>query len=259
MIQTHSKFIYGYEVTSNSRYFDFEVSGTPYSVIFDIGAYSAEELRVEFETKLNDLASGVVFSVSLDRSTRLFTVTGDSAFDYLPATGPNSANNCAGVFGFDTLDDLATTSVVSTQASGAVYTTQFKLQDYVDEADNRMSRFATVHKSSSGATNLIRFGEDRIFEMNFRYITDRPQPSNGPIRSNTSGVQDFRDLMSWGSKKYEFEFLPDESDGTTFYRVVLESTPEASDGTGYKLKEQYQRGLVGYYDSGIIRLRVIED
>ena len=53
--------------------------------------------------------------------------------------------------------------------------------------------------------------------------------------------------------------MPDKDSPTTYYRVVLEKTSSDSDGTGYKLQEQFTRGLVGYFETGLLTFRIIED
>jgi hypothetical protein len=58
--------------------------------------------------------------------------------------------------------------------------------------------------------------------------------------------------------KAPFEFMPDEDVPATFYSVICESTPGFSDGTGFKLMEMTSQKLIGYYDSGMIKLRVLE-
>jgi protein involved in sex pheromone biosynthesis len=64
--------------------------------------------------------------------------------------------------------------------------------------------------------------------------------------------------MQYLINKYEVEFMPDKDNPDDFYRVVLESASGNSKGTGYKLEEQYGRGLVGYFETGILKFRVIE-
>ena len=126
------------------------------------------------------------------------------------------------------------------------YRTQFKLQDYVDSEHNQSLRQATVSQSASGKVNTVYFGTDKVFEFSVKYITDRPQIGT-LIRSNTSGVSNFLALMEYATLKGELEFMPDEDDVNTYFKVILESTEASSEGTAFRLVEQYGRGMVGSY------------
>jgi hypothetical protein len=39
---------------------------------------------------------------------------------------------------------------------------------------------------------------------------------------------------------------------------LLESSPDYSDGTGYKLKELFDKNLPDIYETGILKLRIVE-
>jgi hypothetical protein len=39
---------------------------------------------------------------------------------------------------------------------------------------------------------------------------------------------------------------------------MLESTPEDAKGLKYKLKELYGQGLPGYFETGVLKFRVLE-
>ena len=78
------------------------------------------------------------------------------------------------------------------------------------------------------------------------------------FRKNDTGLEDAIAFFKYITELNEFEFLPDESSPGDFYRVIVESMPGSSDGTGYKLKEKLSDNLRDVYETGTIRLRVIE-
>ena len=133
------------------------------------------------------------------------------------------------------------------------------MQDYVDQKDSRKLREPTLHTSSAGLVRVQSFGTDRMFEFSMKFATDIFQPSSGPIVNNSTGVDDLREFMQYCIQKKFLEFMPDKDLPNTFYRVVLESTSDDGKGMGYKLQEQYSKGLVGYYETGILKFRIIED
>lgn len=259
MINTHSSFLYGFDVNDDNRYLDVVVSSVAYQVVLDIGSYTADEFISEVQNKLNELQTSVIFTVSLNRSTRIVTISGDGVFDLLVDSGVNAANGAYALLGVPTGSDfLAQTNIVGTSAVGTLYKTQFKLQDFVDKEDNRMARFQTVSKSASGNTTLVKFGNDEMFEFSFKYLTDKLFAS-GPIRSQINALSNVRSLMRHMVEKKPVEFMPDENSPNTFYKCILDATSASSDGTGYKIEEQYGRGMVGYYEINGVKLRVLED
>lgn len=257
MINTYSKFYYGFTVTSSNKYLDIEEPTGQITAILRVGHYTLETLCDEIQYQLNLLAS-VGYTVTANRTTRKITISCGSNIIILGATGTNAANGCYSLIGFNAVDTGSATSHESDFACGSVYLPQYKLQDYVASVDNRKLRQATVTMSASGKNEVISFGNDDMFEFSIKFITNIYQPSSGPIVNNKTGVEDFRTLMQYLINKYEVEFMPDKDTPSVFYRVVLESSPADSNGTGYKLEEQYGRGLTGYFESGILKFRVIE-
>ena len=255
MINTHSSFLFDFEVTPENKYIDFVESGETLVAEVETGSYSLEELLTEIQTALNE--TGILsYTVSVNRATRIVTISSDSAFDLLVSSGDNADNSIYSLIGIPVVADFtAVTSVSGTTAVGTLYRTQFKLQDFVHCDDLQMQRFPTVSKSASGRTTMVSFGVDRFFEFSFKWITDL----NIDFIRNVSSKADFNTLLRHMSQKRAVEFYPDEADTSTFYTIILESSPDAGDWTGYKLQEQYTRGLIGFYEFGPARFRVLEE
>src|SRR5690606_20169751 len=104
---------------------------------------------------------------------------------------------------------------------------------------------ASVNESANGEIEVISFGLRKFIEMNIMYINNRPQDGT-VIKTNLSGVSDAIDFMEFITQKFPFEFIPDIADRDTFYKVLLESTPQSREGVGFKLRELVGRGLPGY-------------
>ncbi len=208
---------------------------------------------------MNGAQSSVTFTVTYSASTNKFTIAGNAQFDLLSSTGDNTSEGIYDLIGIsDSVDYSNVTSVVGGTAVGTVYQTQFMLQNYVDAEDNQLSRFPTVNKSASGTTTLLRFGVDEIFEFSFKYITNIQQSASSPIRNNSTGKEDFRAFMQHATQKKPVDFYPDEDDNSVHYRIILDSSAESSDGTGYKLNERFDRGTVGYFDTGVMKFRKVD-
>lgn len=258
MINTYSKFYYGIEVTSDSKYLDFDEGAGELTLEFSPGFYSLEEIASTLEDKFNELGTDT-YTVTVNRSTRKITIATSGTVDLLWDSGTNADNTIGEVLGFViSADDTSVTSIQSDNALGSEYIPQFKLQDYVSEADYRMLRNATKNKSASGLVEVINFGTDRFYEFSIKFSTNIPQPSNGPIISNTSGVEDLEDFMRYLILGGPCEFIPDSSDPSVFDKVLLDSTANDGNGLGYKLQEQYGRGLAGYFETGLLKFRILE-
>lgn len=258
MISTYSKFYYGIEITSDNKYLDFDEGAGEINAYINVGFHSLDDLRNEIETALNTFGINS-YTVTCNRDTRKFTITSDSAMDMLWDTGLNSASSVGTTIGFNVgSDDLAATSFVSDNAIGSVYSPQFKLQDYISSDDYRMLRNATKNKSAIGLVEVINFGTEKYFEFSIKFATNIYQPSSGPIINDSAGVQNLRAFMQYIIKGAQIEFMPDKNDEDTYYKLLLDTTSSEGSGMGYKLQEQYGRGLVGYFETGILKFRELE-
>lgn len=260
MINTYSKFYYGLTITGSNKYIDFNEGAGELAAEIQTGSYTPEDLAQAVEDALN-LAGALTYTVTFNRTSRILTITSSAAVTWLAATGANVVLGYSAypALGYPATDVSSVTTFTGSTAIGSVYSPQYKLQDYVDQQDSRKNRAATVAVSASGKVQLQSFGLDRFFEFSIKFATDIPQPSGGPIVSNTSGVANLRSFMQWLMDKNTVEFMPDKDLPGTYYRLVLDSAPGAGDGSGYKLQEQYGRGLTGYFDSGVLNFRIIED
>ncbi len=257
MINTFSKFYYGYEVTSTTKYIDIDEGSGEFAVEIPVGYYTPTDLAAAIQTALLD-ASTLTYTCSFSRTARTFTITSSSSVDILASTGANASSGIYSVIGF-AATDLTGITTTTGSASGSVYSPQYKLQDYVSQEDFRQLRMKTKNESAAGLVQVQSFGTDRFFEFSIKFATNIWQPSTSPIVNNSSGIENLRSFMQYITKKSAFEFMPDKDTASSYYRVILESTSSDSDGTGYKLQEQFARGLVGYYETGILKLRIIED
>lgn len=260
MINTFSKFYYNLSVTSTNKYIDIDEGTGEITATVQTGNYTLEDLAQAVEDALNEVGT-FTYTVTVNRTTRILTIASTGSTDFLASTGTNVVLGVAifSTLGYPATDVLNTTSYVATTAIGVVYTPQYKLQDYVDQLDNRDQRNSTMAKSSSGKVQMQSFGVDRMFEFSIKFATNIKQPSSGPITNNLTGVDELRTFMQYCINKYTVEFMPDSSTPSTYYRVVLENSSGGKDGMGYKLQEQYTKGLVGYFETGILTFRIIED
>ena len=95
-----------------------------------------------------------------------------------------------------------------------------------------------------------------FIQMNFKFVTNITQPSGSIIRNDASGVSKLITFLDYLITKAPIEFMPDENTVNTFQKVILESMADNEKGVGYRLRELYDRGLPGYFETGIMKFRV---
>lgn len=255
-LRTHSKFYFGFEVSAENDWIDFDEGSGELSAQVAVGSYTLEQLAVAIADALNSEGT-LEYTVTVDRATRKLTISAGANFELLVTAGTHSGTSVFGTAGFTT-DRSGDDSYLADNAIGSVYTTQFILQNHVDQEDSQAATYGTVNKSASGKVEVVTFGLEKFIEFNLRYVNNYEQAADGPIRENLTGVENLRTFMRYLTTKAPLEFMPDEDDPDTFVSMFLESTPEDSMGLKYKLKEQYERNLPGYFDTGVLKFRVIE-
>lgn len=254
-ISTFSRFYYGYEVLLTGNKFQFDEGSGEITSVIPLGVYSPTDLATAIQQELN--ADGTLsYTVTFNRSSRIFSITASGAFDILAGTGTLSSNGVYDVIGY-AFSDYTGASTYEGDVSGSEYVTQFPPQDYVAPGFNVEKQDASVNVSANGQVEVISFGDVEFIEMNLMYITDVLMDGK-VIRNNQSGVQDALDLLNFLIKRGGIEFMPDESDVNTFYKCILESTPEDGKGVKFKLKEETGKNLPGFYTTGKLEFRILE-
>ena len=256
-LETHSKFYYGYEITSENQYLDIYDGTSNISITLDIKSYTTDELAAALASKLTAAAVGD-YTVTFNRATRKFTISGTVTFSLLFATGDNFFQSFHSLLGFNDTDLTGSTSYTSQIASGKSYSTQFYMQSYKPTALNKRSIDSVINESASGVIEAIKFGDKRFLEGELLFITDIIQNDVSIVRTNTSGVADYISLIEWLVDKKPVEIMIDENKVNEYQVFLLESTELDSKGMDYELIELYDRSLPLYYRSGKLKFRLLE-
>ncbi len=201
------------------------------------------------------------YTVTANRTTRKITISASTPFDLLTNSGSNVGTSIWSLLGFDTsTDKTGLSSYTSDFASGSQYVPQFFLQSFVDPNDFQTKQQSTKNVASDGTTvEIVNFGIGKFIEFDIKFITSRTDISDGiNILHNSEGLEDARTFLQDITELNEFEFMPDATDASTFFRCILETMPGFDDGTGYKLRELFNQNLRDVYETGVMKLRVIE-
>jgi len=255
MILTLSQFYYGHTVDEDNLFLDFQEGANP--AIFaqiNIGEYALSDFVNEVASAMN-LVGDLDYTVTVNRSTRIITVSATGSFEMLPVTGVNASKSIFDLLGFSA-DTGASTSHIATAASGSVWRPQFKAQDFVDFNNQQQAVDGVSRQTTSGKVESVRFGTTETMDAKFTFITDILQPGD-LIENDSAGVANSRDFLEYATTKADLEFMADRDVPASFVKCLLEQTNTSKDGLGFKLKEMYTRGLVGYFDTGIMKFRKI--
>lgn len=254
-LATFSVFYYGFNITNENRFLSFREAATELIADIEVGDWTATELEVKIKAAM-DLAGTQIYTVSFNRQSRTFTISAPLAFELLIATGTSGATVFP-TLGFSGPDLTAQTTYTSNNRAGDAYEPQFILQDYSPSSHTQRLVSPAINKSATGRVEVVRFGVERLIKMNFKYVTDKIQDGR-IIKNNQTGVEDAIRFFAFAIQKIPFEFMADENNKNSFETVLLESFPSSSDGTGFELRELYDQGLPGFYETGVFTLRKIE-
>lgn len=256
-ITTYSKFYYGIEITEDNCKMDFDEGGGELTATLDYGTYTPEEIADEVAEKLNAVGA-FTYTCTFNRTTRILTITSSSSTELLFNSGSNSAESAYSTLGYSTASDETGTSFVGDSVCCSQYLPQFILQSYVPVDNFIEQQSATVNETVTGRQELITFGDTYMTRFNITFITDITQPSGGPIVSNASGVSDALEFLQWITKKNKIEFMEDKDTASSYINLVLDSNVASKNGTTMRLKELYDKGLSGYFETELLTFRKVD-
>lgn len=256
-LNTYSAFYYGHTVTNTNNYIDFNEGAGQITAIMQQGSYSLTDYATEISRAMNAV-SAIDYSTAINRSTGVITITAASGtFKLLGSTGTHAGIGFFTTAGFNLVDTGFSISHAGNNRSGLYWFPQMRGQDYVSFEDQQSAIDGSVKKSASGNVEAVKFGNEKIMDINFRFNTDIPQQGACWIRSDLNGVENLRNFLIYATTKADLELMLDKDKPDEFLKVILESTPESKDGLAFKLKEQYSVGLPGYFDTGILKFRLL--
>ena len=254
-IKTYSAFTYGHTITIDNQLIPFSENGVDEILAtIPVGSYTLSDFAIAVSSAMTNFGSQT-YTVSLDRSTRLLTISAPSNF-WLYVTSSSVSNVSAyPLMGFSTERSNILTAD-GDSASGDIFEPQFYLQKYVDFDDFQSSNNVTVNETASGKVEVIKYGNINFMECNITLQTNIAQGKDSVIK-NKSGYSDLLLFMQYATTKQPMEFIPNIDDMNTFTDCILEKTGSDSTGTGFKLKELYSRGFADWWETGIITFRKV--
>lgn len=250
MLNTHSSFRYGIEITNDNSFFPIDEGSGELLAQIRIGSYTLTDFATQIASALNRISEiENNYETTVNYETGQITISGDSNFSILLSSSSILAITAYSLAGFTTTSDLTgSASYEGDSRSGFIYNTQFIIQSFVDLEDQESLSSATINIPATGAfEEVISYGYERLMDGTFTYITDIFHAEGAPIRNNPTGKEDFLNLLRSLIRKQPVEFCKNEGDQQSFYKLILSGSGSDTKGTGFKLEELSSQGLSNYF------------
>lgn len=248
---TYSMFIYGHVININNKYINFsEVDGVELTAELKPRSYSMTDFAKEVGRALNK-AGANAYTVTIDRATRLITISSDANFKLLTASGSQIGSSPFDLMGFDkTQDTLSSSSHTASNATGIVYAPQAPLFNYTPFKHHFGANEGAVSTSASGRSSVVSIGTIERMTCNITCITNIEQPTSSGIRSNPNGENNALEFLNYLIQLRPIEFIEDIKNPNEFYKCKLESTKESKQGIMARLyKGSNGKKIQGYYET----------
>lgn len=249
-------FLYNTDVTQFNKYINFKNAalGPELTATIPIGNYTATELAFQIKKQL-DLVDGVnTYTVGINRGVsaglenRLTISSSGSYFSLLFATGTNAANAIWQVIGFNNQDYTSALSYTGYKSIGNVLVPEFAMLDYLPP-NLYITQDGSKNVSAAGIKETLVFAQMQFTQAKWKWITNF---------GNRTQLTEWAAFLQYATKQKKFEFTPSiYEDYDSFYQVTLETTDADSNGMGYKLKQMMGDGLYRFYETGLIKFRII--
>jgi len=256
-IQTIPAFYFIDPISTDNQNLDFL---EPLELGFEItaaitpGAFSLTNLMIQVKNAMESVGEQV-YTVSVDRDTRIVTISSTAIFDLLISTG-STGNSIFSTLGFNGADLTGLTSYTGDTAIGSVYIPQFIPQSFNSFENNVENISASVNESADGVVEVITFGEVSKMSFNIKFVTERVRSNESRIENNQNSLSELRLFMNFLITKQELEFMIDRSDRSSFQTIFLDRTAISKTGVGYRFRELIKQGLNDYFETGKLVFRL---
>lgn len=231
-LTSRSLFLYGFEITDNNKYLDFQISGggPELTATLDIGFYSLTGLLNAIKSKMEAADPTNLYSASADRTVnsglenRVTISTTGGYLDLLFSSGVHTATSIASLIGFPGTDETGATSYTGTASAGTAVVSTLEGYSYLGPEFSRKV-FGSVNISASGDKEALVFQIQQFLEVTFKY-----EPEDYV-------VSDWVPFFNWAIEQKPFDFTPQIEAPGTAYDVTMESTQSDSLALGYRITE----------------------
>ena len=193
-------------ITAATKYIDFDEGGAELTTTLTVGSYNGQTLATEVKTRLD--AAGGTYTVTYAEATGKFTIARAAGnFTLRWQSGTNTANNAAGVLGFDkTADDTGADTYT------ANYARAHYPAEYIDIDLGSALEYDFIallnHNISASATITVYGADDSAFSVNL--VSD-------VISHNSTNIYAF--LAAARTKRYVRIHVQDPTNSARYVQI----------------------------------------
>lgn len=253
-LTAQSLFLYGYTITAANRNFDFRAvaAETPRQAVLNLGYYSLGGLMRELTRAIGVVDATNMYTITADRTVsgglqnRVTIATSGAFFSILFASGPNTATNCAAIFGYTATDKTGALTYTGTLTTGTVMRPNSAIPwmygyNFIQPGFQPMVS-GSLNIAASGNKEEVIFNVQNFWNVEFKYITQ------------TEGVTDWTPLITWMTYALPLEFTPLISSPSTIYEGTLETSSSSGKGMAFLLQEMLP-DFPNIYRTGMMKFR----
>ncbi|MEO6078067.1 MAG: hypothetical protein ABIP54_04735 [Candidatus Andersenbacteria bacterium] len=252
-LSTFSAFYFGHTINGSNSSIDFDEGGGELQATLNIGNYTLTEFGIEIKRAL-DSAGLLTYTVTIDRDTRVISISSTSNFSLLVTSGTRVGTGAWDLMGFTGADRTGGMLYAGNLGSGSEYLPQALLEEHIASENYEEKQDAVVNTSASGKVEVITFGTVNYVQFNIKYANSL-SVVNRTIEIQASGLTNLRTFMQYIITKAKFEYIPNRGARSIFQNVLLESTAADKKGTAFKLKEL--KNAPGYFETEKMLCRVV--
>lgn len=253
-LKTLSTFYYGFLITKENQNMNFDEGTGELTAVLKVGDYTFDEIILALQNAFNLVGSNE-YVVTGDRDTRKITISADSNFDLLVASGSQAGTTAFNLIGFTGSDRVSDDEYEGNIGAGYEYRPQTLLKDYIQPEDYELKESAVVSTSANGQVQTVAFGDGARMQCNIIAASNLTGLKNQDYYYNATGLQDLRNFLKYLITKSKIEFMPDIDNRDSFYKLLLESTEADKSGIAFKIKNM--NGSNNYYQSGVLLFRKV--
>ncbi len=253
-LSAQSLFLYGYTVTTSNRNFDFRAvsAETPRQAVLNLGYYSLSGLMRELVRAIGVVDATNTYTITADRTVsgglqnRVTIASSSAFFSILFASGPNTATNCATLFGFTATDKTGALTYTGSSTTGTAVRPNASLPqifgyNFIDPSYQPMV-MGSLNVATSGIKEEVIFNIQNFWGVDFRWITP------------TESTSDWAGLITWMIQARPLEFTPMIPAPTTYYEGTLETSSASGKAMAFYLKEMLP-DFPNVYQTGPMKFR----
>ena len=249
-------FLYGYDVTDFNKYINFQNAnaGPVLTATLNVGNYTATQFMAEVKRAMEFIDGTNTYTVTLDRtvnagtSNRMYVSTNGSFLSILFGSGINAATSPSQLMGFLAADYTGMLTYGGTNQSGTILIPEFAVWNYLGP-DEMVEQDGVKNVTSTGIKETLVFAQQQFFQGEWRYITNY---------SGRTQLTEWQRFLKYATQQLKLEYSPSiQEDASLYYEATLESTPADGNGMKYKLEQMVSAGLFRFYQTGLMKFRVI--